>query len=386
MEIRRQRQAAGPGSNQYQVTGPLVVIDKAAASEIAGAIQAMVTAQEFTAEAAEIASDRINQFDDKVVGEFSERDLLKIFADPAFQILLRKTQLHAAATGEDSDHDLLTKLLAERAQEPSKPMHMVVTRAVEVVEQIDPVALRGMTFLWFASAIGPSLADPKLGLAAIDNLVSKLADGEFPVGTGWLQRLDIMNCVHYRPPGLQSLLKWHDILLATRQGYACEGMLAADADAMRVRLNRVVPSLGSLVVEHAFLPDRFRINALSSTVLMESLDLPLQALRQAKGQIPQETLSQFGSQQPLETLGVKEELEAVLTEARLDTVNAEAKANMLKHVEAELPNLQNMRSWWDSLTGVVEITPVGIAIAYSNAKRFDQLLGLGSLPEMIGSA
>ena len=262
-------------------------------------------------------------------------------------------------------------------------MHMVVTKAVEVVEQIDPVALRGMTLLWFTGVVRPNSFDPKPGLAVIDSGVSKLADGELPVGKGWLQRLDMMNCIRYMQPSFQSVMKWQDMLVRDRPGYVCEGILAADADAIRARLNRVIPNSGSLVVEHAFLPDRFRINAFSSTSLLEYLDRPLKALNQAKANIPSVVLSQAGFQQPLETFGEKEALQSILTEARVDALSAEAIDRMLKYVESDLPDLQKMRSWWDGLEGFFEITPVGIAIAYSNARRFDELEGLSSLSEMI---
>jgi len=384
MPIKRQQQQAGAGSNQYQVEGPLVVIDKAAASEIANALGAMVAAQEFTAQASETADERINRFDEKIIGEFSEKDLLKTFADPQFQILLRKTQLHAASTGEDSDHDLLTKLLAERAQEPSRPMHSVVTRAVEVVEHIDPAALRGMTFLWFAGTIGPHSPDPKAGLLAIDGLVAKLADGDLPTGTAWLQRLDMLNCIHYTPPGFQTMMKWHEIVLSSRPGYACEGIQAADVATVRFRLMSVAPNLGPLVVKHPFLSGCYRIDARSSTQLIETLTPGLQQLRQARDQIPRAALNPLGDPPPLEKLGSIEELQAVLTEVRMDTVNAKAKANFIEFIESELPNLQTMRSWWDGLPGAITLVPVGIAVAYSNAKRYDELGGLGSLSDMIG--
>ena len=331
------------------------------------------------------------------------RGLLTTFSDPAFQILLRKTQLHAAATSEQSDHELLAKLLSERAGEPSKPMHMVVTRAVEVVEQIDPESLTGMMFLWFVTNVGPSLPDPKSGLASLDKLISKLlAGGELPTGIGWLQRLDLMNCIHSNPSMFQiqtspSMVqtslsmfhtesKWQASLTASQPGYVCEGVLPGDADAIRLRLNRVIPNLGSILVEHPFLPGRFRINAINSADLLNVLDSPLEILRQAKNQIPLEALEQLRIEPLINALGTKEELQRILIEAKIDTVSAEASDNMLRYVEAELPNLQKLRSWWENIVQTIVITPLGIAIAFSNAKRFDEFEGLNSLSDMIGAS
>jgi len=105
---RQQRQRSGSGSQQIQVAGNYVVnvngVSEERAVEIAKE-QADIAIREFTAEANSIARDRMDSLDQKVVRELSERGLLQTFADPAFQILLRKAQLHAAATSDDDDHD-----------------------------------------------------------------------------------------------------------------------------------------------------------------------------------------------------------------------------------------------------------------------------------------
>jgi len=198
---KSQRQRGGSGSQQIQVSGDFVIgVSESRAAEIAQE-QARIAIRELTIEAARVATDRIDDLDQRVVSELQGRGLLEAFSDPAFQILLRKTQLHAAATEADTDHEILSKLLAERAQKPTKPMHMVLSRAVEVVEQIDPMALRGMTCLWFVTSIVPNSIDPKAGLSYFDSLASNVVDGDLPIGIGWLQRLDLLNYIQYQPPG-----------------------------------------------------------------------------------------------------------------------------------------------------------------------------------------
>jgi hypothetical protein len=389
---RNQRQESGDGSQQIQVAGDLVQIlgvTEQRAVEIARE-QSQIAIQEFTAEASAEANARMEKFDEKVVGELSSRGLLEVFADPAFQILLRKTQLHAATTSEDADYELLSKLLSERAEKPSKPMHMVTTRAVEVVEYIDPEALMGVMLLWFIVRVGPNTSQPKEGLAALDDLALKLMDGgELPSGTGWLQRLDLMDCIHYQPMGAgfqAAMKKWPDIFLGHRTGYICEGIAPEDVDAFRVKLNRIIPNLGLLIVEHSFLAGRYRINAISSAQLLEALEAPLEVMRNVKEQLPEDALEKLSIQPMLDVFGTKSELENLLLEAKLDAVNDEAKGNLLKYVELELPNLQKLRVWWDNLSGLTEITPVGVAIAFSNAKRFDPFQGFPSLSEVMGVA
>src|SRR5258708_21218153 len=178
---RSQRQQAGVGSQQIQVAGNLVFgVTEERAVEIARE-QSRIAAQEFTVEAVAEANARIENFSEKVVSDLSASGLLTAFADPAFQILLRKTQLHAASTSEAADHELLSKLLTERAGKSSKPINIVVTRSVVVVEQIDSDALSGLMFLWFVTFVGLSDSDPKSGLARMERLVGNLlAAGGLP--------------------------------------------------------------------------------------------------------------------------------------------------------------------------------------------------------------
>lgn len=357
---RGQRQRGGTGSQQIQVAGDLVVgVSESRASEIAQA-QARLVIQEFTAEAENVARGRIDDLDKRLISELDGRGLLRAFGDPAFQILLRKTQLHAAATEGDADHEILSKLLAERAQEPSKPMHMVVTRAVEAIEQIDDRALLGMTCLWFVASITPNAPDPESGLAYFDNLAAHFADDDLPLDTGWLERLDLMDCVNYQPPGgIPHLKKWHQILMAARPGYVCEGISAVAEPEVRAKLHNIHPGLAPWLVPHFFLPGHFRINAGSAAAFLEILGVPI------------------------EGIGRLHELEVVIDECKVDITSPTAASNMLDYVKSSLPNLDRIRQWWDSVQGGVEITPLGVAIAYSNAKRFDPLNGLGSLSGML---
>jgi hypothetical protein len=356
-----QRQQAGYGSQLIQVSGDLVLgPTDARVAEIAQA-QARLVVQEFAVEAQETASSRIENLDNKVIGELDRLGLLNVFSDPAFLLLLRKTQLHAAATGSDADHEILSKLLMERAQDSSRPVHMVVTRAVEVIEQIDDKALLGMTCFWFVSSIRPNANDPLEGLAYFDKLALHLGSGELPTGSGWLQRLDLMGCIGYQPPGLQSLKKWHQVLMTTRPGYVCEGVPSDNEPEIRQRLHEIHPDLASWLVAHYFNPGHFRINAGSS---QEFLDLMRQPLTQA------EKFDQF---------------EAVVSECKIDAAAEVVAKSVIEYVQSSLPNLERIRQWWDGIEGSVRITPLGIAIAYSNAKRFDPLLGLGSLTSMLVS-
>ena len=105
-----------------------------------------------------------------------------------------------------------------------------------------------------------------------------------------------------------------------------------------------------------------------------------------KEQMPEQDLKQLPNLTTLECLGDIGDFQRILLETKIDVVSDEAKTNMLKYVEAELPNLQKLRAWWDGLSDLTGITHIGIAIGYSNAKRFDPLTGLPNLSELIGAS
>ena len=392
---RKQRQQGGAGSQQIQVAGDLVQVNGTTEERVVEIVkehaeeivkeQLKIAVQEFTAEAAVEATARMNILGEKVVEDLSNQDLLSALADPAFQILLRKAQLQAASTSDDGDYALLTKLLSERAAKPSKPIHLVISRATEVVEFLDPEALIGVTFLWFTLYVGPSDGDPKKGLSVIDALASKLLDGgQLPAGQGWLRRLELMDCIRGNASnGIRTTtLKWAELFLREKPGYVCEGISPEEVDAARDRLNRIVPNLGTIVVEHPFLPGRYRINGVSSTLLLKQLEIFMRnmyAIRESAQALNQPIPA-------IEKFGDVEELKDVLSSFKLDVVSAEAKDRLLKYVESELPDLQRLREWWDQVDGFATVTDIGTAVAFSNAKRFDPLVGLPTLSELIGAA
>ena len=62
--------------------------------------------QNWTSEAIAIANDRVQQLEDKVLPKLIQHDnSLKCFADPSFQITLRKAQISAASSDRVADYE-----------------------------------------------------------------------------------------------------------------------------------------------------------------------------------------------------------------------------------------------------------------------------------------
>ena len=101
MEEVNQLQKAGKDSQQIQIGN--VIINRALAN--------------YTEEAQKIATERVNKLEERIMPQINQVEgLLPAFADPAFQVLLRKAQQKAAITERENDYDLLTELLVCHVQ------------------------------------------------------------------------------------------------------------------------------------------------------------------------------------------------------------------------------------------------------------------------------
>ena len=77
------------------------------------------------------------------------------------------------------------------------------------------------------------------------------------------------------------------------------------------------------------------------------------------------------------------EIGQIAANAGLYATNADALNSMQDYIRHNLPILAGVISWWDGLNGVGSITPLGIAVGYSNAKGFDAFPGFPSLSDML---
>ena len=106
MESSKQIQKAGENSQQYQAS--TIIINQGVTEERVRAIfsEMIPTAlQAYTSDAYALANQRIGKLEDNVWPKLDKVDgLLQAFADPAFQILLRKAQQAAAATEREDDY------------------------------------------------------------------------------------------------------------------------------------------------------------------------------------------------------------------------------------------------------------------------------------------
>jgi hypothetical protein len=361
-----QSQEAGDNAQQYAAGGKMVVnqygITEQRAREIFDDKVRDLVIDLFSAEAQEVASGRIQKFDRRLAEELSRAGSLRAIADPSFQVLLRKTQMYAASTEGDEEHEILTRLLVERSLAREKPVHMVVHRAVEVIDQIDQDTLSGITNLWFMG-IRYTSADPVRGFVSLNTLAAKFQIDGLPESRSWFERADLLSCIRLGPPGMGAIKSWEDIMTEALPGYFSRNITEDEYP-------EVVRDLQEINLDAPDLIESNKMRSGTYRILASSLEHFSRTSKELNPGIPPEQID-----------GVAE----YLVGRGFFTPDGDRIDEILQYIEGHLPSLHAYRSWWNSLVrgANVELTPVGVAVAFSNAKRFDNLASLRPLREQI---
>ena len=342
-----QSQRAGLGSTQYQAEGSIVVIEgitEARAREIAHSV-ARDAVLEYARESQELVQHRIDRLDDKLFAVMLEKEQLGSFSDPAFLRAYRQAQVGAAASERETDYDILSALLAHRADNPrQRPVTSGIDRAIQIADQVDEEALRGVTVFLGITTWRPKAGDVKTGIAVKEKLVAKFLDGSLPLGGEWLDHLDILDVVRLNTAS--SLRSFDEWFASHLPGYVAPG---AEKDSAPTHLTGEYSALpwDAAVVDHELRPGFVRVNVGDESIWREDL---------------------------LER-GISEQLtDALVSSARkqfgLGTVDPEASAEYMRRVREERA-LGQVAEWWSQIPYAVQLTPVGRALARANAFRLD---------------
>ena len=222
MEINKSEQTAGDNSTQVQAgtvnnyynTTNIVGIDEERARTICKEEYAIAKAN-WTQEAQGIAQERVMALEDKLIPKMKQHDeTLKIFGDPAFQFVLRKAQISAASSGEERDLDMLSELIVHRAEQNGKREQTLgITKAIEIIDQIPESSLIGLSTFYAIDRYKSESFDIHQGLKSLDNLYKGIInDTELPVGTQWIENLDVLSAVRMGSSGIQSFKKMEEFL------------------------------------------------------------------------------------------------------------------------------------------------------------------------------
>lgn len=365
----RQSQKAGDNSQLMQA-GTINVynngIDEKRAREICAETYA-VARRDFTADAYACANERVQKFEDSLLPKIQQIEgALSAFADPSFQFLLTSAQRTAAATEREADYDMLSELLICRiAKGEARKNRAGISRAVEVIDKIDDDALCALTVVHAVNKVMPNSGSCKAGLEVLADLFEKLIYMELPVGTDWIEHLDILDTIRINSAG--SFKKLDKYYLNLLPGYSGAG-ICIDSEVYKNAIKQLedVGLDASVLVQNELLEGYVRLPVVAKSAIKD--------ITWSQRTIVDGKLSIVST--PIN------DTEISTLEAIWDMYSADAKAKQLANAAFmnmwdSYPSLKHLHVWWDSLPIAFSITHVGTVLAHTNARRCDK-----SIPEL----
>lgn len=341
-------QRAGDNSQQMIIEHYHAGITEERAREIADE-RSRLAVEQYAAEAGPIAHERIRRFDAKLIGEMSAEDLLNAFADPAFLTIVQRAQINAASTDRESDYDLLSRLMTERAKNGvNRYVSASVNKAVDIIHMIDESALLGLTMAWLVTTTRPMTGPVTHGLQALEGLYSAFPVDDLPQGRRWLDHLDTLGTV--RLSNLGTLNSYSSMLTSKMPGYLSPGLSTDEASALLEKIADVTSDLRLELLAHEFNHSLRRLNFGSTTDLRTAL--------QNSGRLDEDQIEKVVS------LAIKD--------GRLEQTDAQYMPAFEEAIDA-YSTLEKVRAWWDSIPAGFDVTACGRTISYVSAKTYHPL-------------
>lgn len=361
MEEIKQNQKAGDGAQQIQA-GTIIVNQGVTEERVRNVFTEMIpqALKEYTKEAYEIATQRINKLEQNVIPRIAAIDgALESFADPAFQKLLRKAQQSAAATEREDDYALLSELLVCHIEKGNhRKNRAAISKAIEIIDDIDNDALCALTLAHAVGCYFPVTGDIQEGLKILDNLFSKLWYMDPPIDTAWLEHLDILRAV--RISQFSGLNNTKTIYTKSMNGYSCIG-IKVDSEEHQKAIEILTSA-------------RISPKVLIPNVLLEGyVRIPI---------CNKETINKIeavkGTMHRKLTEDEKNAIEKILGMYVTDNTLQETVDNKFMEMFDSYNTLRKLHIWWDSVPSGFRITQIGAILAHTNAKRCDN-----SLPDLM---
>lgn len=355
-----QKQKAGDNSNQFQA-GTMIVnmgVDEKRVREIFDETF-QVARRDMTAEAYEIACQRVAQFEDDFVPKFQKVEgALDALRDPAFQFTLTRAHRTAASTDRHADYEVLSELLVHRVERKDDRIKSTgINRAIEVVDSVSDDALTALTVAFAVEKLRPASHNVAEGLDTLDTVFGELCNGPLPQGYSWMEHLDILDAI--RVSSIGSLKKLEEYYSERIPSYCTTG-IRIDSDEFKMAQELLAENvLSSSFLSPNELDPQYVHLSISDESEISSLRITYQGLE--NGNMTTFTCSPSEAQQ-----NALHKIYAMYTR---DAQTVERFKTLFKEEISRRPHLRVVQDWWNNIPRVFDITPVGTALAYANAKR-----------------
>lgn len=361
----KQVQKAGENSNQFQAQ--TIVVNSGIQEKRAREIfmeMFDVARRDLTQEAKEIAAERIGRFENDLIPKIEKVEgAINAFADPDFQFALTSAHKTAASTNRESDYALLSELLIHRTQKKSSKVTCAgIGRAIEIVDDISDESLIGLTVAYAVQQYIPVSGNISEGLATLNALYEKMSLCDLPKGFEWLDHLDVLDAV--RMSTIATLKRYEHYIKERIPGYFVCGIEKDSQDYQQVIEKLREANLPTKILCNHELNDGFaRLNVTSKQHIDDICLI--------------HTINKGGQEIHVQQALTKEQKEILMNIYDMSSRNT----NLEKKIEekfvkkiCEYSSIKKVSDWWNDIICSFQITSVGQALAYANAKRIDSTL------------
>ena len=362
MADNKQTQKAGDNSQQIQagtINNYYYNIDEKQVREWCDA-SAKKAMQEYTAESHLLIDQRIKDFANVFIPRLEKvENGFQAFADPEFQLELRKAQISSACTDKEADYELLSELLIHRVKNnDNRRVKASITKAVEIVDKIDDDSLTSLTVVYSILQLFPLSGEIKNGFKTLDRLMNSVADTELPQDFKWISYLDILDVL--RTTSFGKFKKLSVYYYDTLSGYTAVGIRKESEEYQKAKdiLNEAKMNIGVLV-DHELLDGYVR------------LPIP------EKGNYQGMSLARIVPNTNI-VFPVKIEKRDIEVLDRIwelysnETDKKEILKTNFNNLWNQFCNLKKIETWWNSIPSSFTLTPIGEVLAHANAQRHNK--------------
>ena len=352
MTNNKQVQKAGDGS--YQIQTENITINTGITEQRAREIfreMYQIAKQNYTKDAYEIACKRVKMFEDLLMTKVEQVDgMLESFRDPSFQFLLVEAQKKAAASEREPDYALLCELLATRVQrKQERKIRAGISRAVQIVDEIDDDALCALTVIYSISKFIPQSSLVADGLNTLNEFYGSIITQSLPIGEEWIDHLDILGAFRKSPLG--SMPKLEQYFIKKFDGYVCIGIEKDSPNHIKaMEILKQIHLSDSFLVDNELLDGYVRISVTNKNTIDELIVI--------RGNTPSPIWEE-------EKTALKQIYELYVNDTNLQNQVNERFIELLDSYDI----LRTLRAWWNSFSIAFDITMVGALLAFTNAKR-----------------
>lgn len=358
-----QVQKAGAGASQLQVGVLNVGIDEKRVREICDEKIAYAI-RDLTVDARGLAEERIVELVEKTLSKIQDRKVdMSSFADPKFQRELIKAQSSAAASDRKSDIEMLSELLVARMDgKLQRKTHTGISRAIEIVSDVDDDELTALTVVYAFANFRPVPVlgiELKKGLEVLEDVYSRIGAQTLPKDDGWMENLIMLDAIILNQVG--KFKKMADYYAELMDGYVCVGIEKSSPNfskAQQILCNVRLPV--DILVSNELLSDYVRLPLVEQKECAE-LPLFLNVSGGANGRVGQIRIKPTNAQ--------INALKEVLTLYKKDSQLKKQVRNAFETEWQKYPSLVAAQKWIGGLAKSFDITKVGRALAYTNARR-----------------